>query len=111
MEFGLFGYHGASTGSIAARADVPQPHLYASFATKQALFLACFDRLTDSLLQAEQERPSEDILRFLHQAVAAAAAQGLGEVVRPRLLELRSRAGEPRFDELLLAGGRALLAG
>ncbi|WP_053385842.1 TetR/AcrR family transcriptional regulator [Leucobacter japonicus] len=41
IEFGLFGFHGASTAGIAARADVPQPHVYASFATKQALFLEC----------------------------------------------------------------------
>lgn len=41
IEFGLFGYHGASTSAIAARAGVPQPHVYASFATKRELFLAC----------------------------------------------------------------------
>ncbi|WP_053352998.1 TetR/AcrR family transcriptional regulator [Leucobacter musarum] len=41
IEFGLFGFQGASTAGIAARADVPQPHVYASFATKQALFLEC----------------------------------------------------------------------
>lgn len=41
IEFGLFGFHGASTAGIAARADVPQPHVYASFTTKQALFLEC----------------------------------------------------------------------
>jgi len=43
IEFGLFGYHGASTAAIAARADVPQPHVYASFETKRELFLACLD--------------------------------------------------------------------
>lgn len=43
IEFGLFGYHGASTAAIAARADVPQPHVYASFETKRELFLTCLD--------------------------------------------------------------------
>lgn len=38
IEFGLFGFHGAATASIAARAGVPQPHVYANFSNKHELF-------------------------------------------------------------------------
>lgn len=49
IEFGLHGYHGASTAAIARRAGVPQPHVYASFPTKLALFEACAARALDVL--------------------------------------------------------------
>lgn len=41
LVFGRQGFHGASTSAIAELADVPQPHVYASFSTKQALFVEC----------------------------------------------------------------------
>ncbi|UOR03046.1 TetR/AcrR family transcriptional regulator [Leucobacter allii] len=55
VEFGLFGYHGASTAGIAARADVPQPHVYASFATKHELFLACVAAAAEELTLGDAE--------------------------------------------------------
>ncbi|UOQ58464.1 TetR/AcrR family transcriptional regulator [Leucobacter allii] len=55
VEFGLFGYHGASTAGIAARADVPQPHVYASFATKHELFLACVAAAAEELALGDAE--------------------------------------------------------
>ena len=109
MEFGLFGYHGASTSSIAARADVPQPHVYANFETKQQLFLACFERLGEQLSVRPSGVPSESLLRFLYQSVASSAAPGLQKPMRRPLLELRALLGEPLFDALLAAGARALL--
>ncbi|QAB17930.1 TetR/AcrR family transcriptional regulator [Leucobacter muris] len=109
VEFGLFGYHGASTSSIAARADVPQPHVYANFETKQQLFLACFERLGEQLSVRPSEAPSESLLRFLYQSVASSAAPGLQKPMRRPLLELRALLGEPLFDALLAAGARALL--
>lgn len=51
IEFGLFGYHGASTAGIAARAEVPQPHVYASFPSKRALFLAVVRRVAERLAE------------------------------------------------------------
>lgn len=69
-EFGLLGFHGASTSAIATRAGVPQPHVYASFATKQELFLACCDVAADALTGSSRTRPSDAALRFLYQAVA-----------------------------------------
>lgn len=47
--FGTHGYHGAQTAGIAALADVPQPHVYANFSTKQELFLACTERVCELL--------------------------------------------------------------
>lgn len=57
LEFGRLGYHGAATGAIAARAGVPQPHVYASFRTKRELFLACIDRsgaLLEGFIEGER---------------------------------------------------------
>lgn len=56
VEFGLFGYHGTSTAAIAARAEVPQPHVYTSFRTKQELFLACWERVL-AYIRAETPQP------------------------------------------------------
>ncbi|QZY52005.1 TetR/AcrR family transcriptional regulator [Leucobacter tenebrionis] len=110
IEFGLFGYHAASTSSIAARAGVPQPHVYANFETKQALFLACFDRLRVSLVAEDAESVSESALRFVYQAVGAASAPEMGDVLRPALRELREELGESSFDRLLADGARVLLS-
>lgn len=101
IEFGLSGYHGTATARIAARAGVPQPHVYASFKTKQELFLACVEasagRLSDSV---GDERDEALIL----QAVAAAQDPELAPALRALLSDLRTRLGEPGFLDLL---GRA----
>ncbi|MFT4231248.1 MAG: helix-turn-helix domain-containing protein [Leucobacter sp.] len=120
VEFGLFGYHGASTSGIAARAGVPQPHVYASFATKQELFLACLERLSELGESSELDEPGEStddktrtdqdaLQRFLHQAVAASRDPALGETVNVALSALRLRAGDRRFEELLARGALLLL--
>ena len=81
IEFGLFGFHGASTARIAARAGVPQPHVYAHFATKQELFLAvcifAVDIVADDFVAAEFV--SADIVPA--DVVAAEATAGGSEVV------------------------------
>lgn len=110
VEFGLFGYHGASTSSIAARAEVPQPHVYASFETKQQLFLACFDRLRDSLLADGSERAPAGLQRFLFQAVSASADPALRLPLQSSLVELRDALGDSRFEELLAGGARSMLS-
>ena len=43
-EFGEHGYHAGSTGAIARRAGISQPYIYALFADKETLFLACYRR-------------------------------------------------------------------
>ncbi|WP_449283303.1 TetR/AcrR family transcriptional regulator [Leucobacter sp.] len=113
IEFGLFGFSAASTSGIAARAEIPQPHLYASFTTKQELFLACVERLEEELSEsqpaAHSATPRDVLLRFLYQAVAAAHDPGMHDALLPRLSLLRASLGESRFEALVAAGARALI--
>jgi AcrR family transcriptional regulator len=48
-EFGERGYHAASTASIAKRAGISQPYIYALFADKRELFVAVHDRVTEEI--------------------------------------------------------------
>lgn len=41
-EFAEWGFHGATTAAIAARADISQSYLYALFPSKKDLFIACY---------------------------------------------------------------------
>jgi AcrR family transcriptional regulator len=54
-EFGLGGYEGASTSSIARRAGIQQPYIYAMFENKKDLFSACNDELNRRLMGAFRE--------------------------------------------------------
>ena len=55
-EFADGGLHGASTESIARRAEITQAYIFRIFGTKKALFLevviAAFDRLTEGMRDA-----------------------------------------------------------
>jgi AcrR family transcriptional regulator len=51
-EFGERGYHAASTASIAKRAGISQPYIYALFADKKELFLAVHDRVVHRIRAA-----------------------------------------------------------
>ncbi|QIM18414.1 helix-turn-helix transcriptional regulator [Leucobacter coleopterorum] len=64
VEFGLYGYQGASTSAIAVRAEVPQPHVYANFATKQELFLECFLRVSTLIFASPGEAPQTILYSF-----------------------------------------------
>ena len=104
IEFGLHGYHGASTSAIAARAGVPQPHLYASFDTKLALFLACAELAVEDAAGApaltSRDQPSvaapavlvdpDERALFILQLVSAAASPD----APPRLTQLLSHLAE-----------------
>src|SRR4051794_30057505 len=85
-EFAAAGYHAASTTAIAKRAGISQPYIYALFPNKQALFLAC------------QERVNARI-----RATFAAAAEGSGGPAEAlsRMGEAYKQLLEDR-DELLL---------
>lgn len=74
IEFGLFGYHGASTAGIAARAEVPQPHVYASFPSKGALFLAVVRRVAERLAERLAEPTAERAAGRLAEPIASGAA-------------------------------------
>ena len=54
IEFGWRGFRGAATATIAEIAGVPQPHVYANFSSKGALFLACAERARERLRVASQ---------------------------------------------------------
>ncbi|MFD5600714.1 TetR/AcrR family transcriptional regulator [Leucobacter sp. NPDC058333] len=124
IEFGLFGFHGASTARIAARAGVPQPHVYAHFATKQDLFLAvcaiAIDIVADDLAAAsllasdatalragarsrvdggdEANYVTRDsALQLLSQAIAALGASELRAHLAELLAELRTTLGADAF--------------
>ena len=54
-EFAQAGYHAANTTSIARRAGISQPYIYALFPNKKTLFIACQDRVTQRIRGAFRE--------------------------------------------------------
>lgn len=115
-DFGRFGYHGASTSRIAERANVPQPHLYASYPNKQALFLACVDVAVGILDAQVVVRTAIDVadgdaLRLLFQAFGVLGDPKLREALLPRLKGVEDSYGERRFAEALARGATLLLEG
>lgn len=110
-EFGLSGFRGARTAAIAALAEVPQPHVYASFRTKRELFLACAARIADDADSGVLAmRADEDAPQFLLQAVAALGDEEVGAELRPLLRRIRSTLGERAFDAMLQRAAAALLS-
>lgn len=107
VEFGLSGYHGTATARIATRAGVPQPHVYASFRTKQELFLACVEASADRVRGSEAN--ADDELLIL-QAVAAAQTPDLSGPLREILSALRHSVGDVAFHALLARAARSMLA-
>lgn len=104
IEFGLFGFHGTSTGRIAARASVPQPHVYTNFRTKQELFLACVARAVDDIVSsgygdAELATLPLEAACVVYQAYGAAQDSSLSADLSPLLSEL-----EAHVDDEVRAG-------
>lgn len=66
-EFAEAGLHGASTETIARRAEITQAYVFRIFGTKKALFLevvvAAFDRLTEAMRGAAGTKDGLDALR------------------------------------------------
>jgi AcrR family transcriptional regulator len=111
-EFGERGYHAASTASIAKRAGISQPYIYALFADKRELFLAAHDRVVGRIQSA-----------FLEAARGAAgpeeALEAMGHAYRP-LMEDRTNlraqlqfysaaAGDPELRKQVGARFKALV--
>lgn len=65
-EFAEAGLHGASTETIARRAEITQAYIFRLFGTKKALFLevmvAAFDRMTEGMRAAAGDRTGLDAL-------------------------------------------------
>lgn len=51
-EFAEYGYHATKTADIAKRAGISQPYIYALFADKKQLFLACLQRVREQIRDA-----------------------------------------------------------
>ncbi|GAA1631523.1 hypothetical protein GCM10009805_27720 [Leucobacter chromiireducens subsp. solipictus] len=106
-EFGLSGYHGTSTARIAARAQVPQPHVYTNFRTKRELFLACVDAAVGRLLAGDGQTADE---RLVLQAIAAVPEPSLSEPLRAQLAPLFTAVDAARMGELLSRAATELLS-
>lgn len=108
-EFGLFGYHGASTLQIARRAGVPQPHVYANFGSKLELFVACVRTVADGTASGGAIKGSPQTQMLLFQAIAAAQDPELREQLLPVLTDVRELIGADAFLRLITDGADALL--
>ncbi|MGK0716420.1 TetR/AcrR family transcriptional regulator [Leucobacter sp. W1153] len=139
IEFSLLGYRGASTVSIGARAEVPQPHVYASFTNKLELYLAVVERVSASLnaqglgahhasstvsdptavsvaqshewdsLASAESEVPRVHAAFLLQAVAASADPDVGDASRALIREAQVLIGQESFSACLLDGVEYLL--
>lgn len=109
IEFGLFGYHGASTAAIARRADVPQPHVYTSFRTKQELFFACLERASMDVRTRAGVDVSVTMQRMVLQAIASAHDPALSGRLIADLDDLRSELGAGVFGDLARTAAHSLI--
>ena len=113
IVFGNHGYHGAQTAGIAALADVPQPHVYANFSTKQELFLACAERVCEALestvLAPGSDQDEAAYGMFLLQCVAAFAEPKLQPELGALLEQLRKQIGAQRVLDLICASVSVVL--
>lgn len=122
--FGKHGYHGALTTNIAELADVPQPHVYANFATKQALYLACVERVAETLVTKKQtqlidsqhkhfaaNKPlnTETIYRFVFQMISCCADQQFSNELTASLKRIQSHLPEEEFHSIILQASESLM--
>jgi AcrR family transcriptional regulator len=111
-EFGERGYHAASTASIAKRAGISQPYIYALFSDKQELLRAVHDRVVGEIRSA-----------FVQAAAGASgpdeALEAMGHAYKPlmsdgRLLSaqlqcIAAASGDAELRAYVGAGFRALV--
>jgi AcrR family transcriptional regulator len=114
-EFAASGFHATSTTTIAKRAGISQPYVYALFPSKRDLFLAANamvkDRIRSAFREAARglETPEERLhamgqayiellenreeIMFQHQAYAAAGDPELREPIRREFVALFDDVG------------------
>lgn len=123
IEFGLRGYAGAQTSAIAERAGVSQPNVYANFASKHELFLACARHLVTSASAAQSdsiasERDPADSRTpaeashgqlLLFQMLAASGEAALQPSLAELIAELRHILGEAGFHAQILGAASQLV--
>lgn len=112
VQFGHLGFYAASTASIAQRAGVPQPHVYASFANKQELFIACCSAAQARLIEAitARDTPHPAHVCLLLQASTVVRDEQLSASSRAFVTAVREAAGDVLFSELLDHASRILLS-
>lgn len=137
VEFGLHGYAGAQTSAIAERAGVSQPNVYANFASKRELFIACVRELlgvaggaphavssatiaetvfstvrsTKTTLAPASAAPlTDEHLLLLYQAIAAAQEPGLADELPGLLAEIHATLGRNALAEVLLEAATLLVS-
>lgn len=110
-EFAQRGYHAASTASIAERAGISQPYIYALFPNKKELFLAAHGRMITHLRSAFVNAAMgldtpEDRLTAMAQSY-----RPLIEADRDELLlqmQAHAAAGDPEIGPEVAAGFKSL---
>jgi AcrR family transcriptional regulator len=105
-EFGDHGYHAASTASIAKRAGISQPYIYALFPDKETLFLTCHRRGCDRIRKAFAEaargtEPGEARISAMGTAYYE-LLQSRGELMLQ--LQAFAAAGEPALRPAIREG-------
>jgi AcrR family transcriptional regulator len=97
--FALVGYRGASTEHIAREAGISQPYLFRLFATKPDLFLACYDRAMDQIVDvfrtAAASAPDGAPLARMRQAYARQLQADPPAMLMP--LQAFAASWEPRI--------------
>jgi len=97
-EFAEFGYHAAKTVSIARRAGISQPYIYALFEDKRTLFLACLQRAGEQIKDAFGTA-------FERDGSLAGYRSALANPDAPRCrLQGHAAAADPRIREFMRSG-------
>ena len=109
-HFGVSGYRGTSTESIAAGAGISQPYLFRLFKTKRELFLACCER-SNEMIEATFQRAVAGIPREERFAAMGAAYVELLGDRRLLLFQLQMYAAcsDPVIQERVRGGYRDLV--
>jgi AcrR family transcriptional regulator len=111
-EFGERGYHAASTASIAKRAGISQPYIYALFADKQELFLAVHDQVMGRIQRAFVDaargaKSPEEAIEAMGNAYKPLMADRTN--LRMQLQCFSAAAGDPELREVVGARFQALV--
>jgi AcrR family transcriptional regulator len=100
-EFAAAGYHATSTTSIARRAGISQPYIYALFPSKRELFLAAYRRVTDEVRHAflkAADGASDPADALVRMATAYEALLGRRGLLLTQL-QAYAAAGDPELRD------------
>lgn len=122
QHFATYGYFAASTGAIASSAGVPQPHVYANFATKFELFEACAQHVIHNICvlptamrqlkgsdQVHVAQVSDEQCMFIYQLFACARVAEFIELVAWSQKTLYTSMSAADVEALLVRGYLSLV--